>query len=318
MGIYKPITNLRIKDILASGDPQKLIVGAELQREFEAVNLAVDSMVGGYDGPLVNYAAKDLLTTGNADKKVLGATLDAEFAAIDTALTEVPGWAYTPATTFASEVTVTGDKIQDEFEAISAGIVTAWDTYKTDSTAPGGPFWEPPLAPPSPGSHTIEMTGMPGGTGNQEISVFIKVAAPDTPLYQLSAVAGDLGSVGNGGVPGASGFMTTDSGTIEFDSVDYTGTAFPPGFAPAGVWSTGSPAPDYSAFEIKVELANVVGILEGSGTFDAYLDLDGTFLYWNLLSDLSNPASADIVITIRNKTSLVTATGTWSLSVTYA
>lgn len=145
MGIYKPLTNFRLKDSLAPGNPQKLIVGAELQREFEAINASVDSMVGGYNGPLVNYAAKDLLTTGNSSKKVLGAEIDTELAAVDTAMTSVTGWSYTPTTTFASEATVKGDLLQDEFDALGLLLKSRWEAGATGSTAPEGPFWSNPV-----------------------------------------------------------------------------------------------------------------------------------------------------------------------------
>lgn len=145
MAGYKPLTNFRAKDILSPGNPHKLIVGAELQREFEAINSSIASMTDAYNGPLTNFAAKDLLATGNANKKVIGATLDAEFDAIYAAFNGISGWAYTRITTFASETTIFGDKIQDELEAIGTALTAMWASGATGSTGTNGPFWEEPV-----------------------------------------------------------------------------------------------------------------------------------------------------------------------------
>ncbi len=138
MAGYTPVTNFRVKDIYASGNPSKLIVGAELQREFEAINTSVASMTDAYNGPLVNFARKDELATGNASKTVLGAELDAEFDAINAAFSGVSAWTYTRITTFASETTVLGDKIQDELEALGTALRSLWALGRTGMYPIGG------------------------------------------------------------------------------------------------------------------------------------------------------------------------------------
>jgi hypothetical protein len=145
MAGYKPLTNFRAKDILSPGNPHKLIVGAELQREFEAINSSIASMTDAYNGPLTNFAAKDLLATGNANKKVIGATLDAEFDAIYGAFVGVPGWSYTRITTFDGQTTILGDVISDELDAIGTALTSMWEAGSTGSTSSGGPFWATPV-----------------------------------------------------------------------------------------------------------------------------------------------------------------------------
>lgn len=176
MPTYRPVTNFAIKDDLPTEHPQKAITGVELQREFEAINAAVDSMMTGYDGPLTNFAAKDLLSTGSAAKVVDGAAIDAEFAAVAAALANATSWSYAQTTTFASETTIYGAKLQTEFDALAVAITTVWDAGVAAALLAGGdgisgPFWVNPMVASvvsvtahDTDSITIGWTATTGGT----------------------------------------------------------------------------------------------------------------------------------------------------------
>lgn len=51
MSDYTPITNFRRKDTLPTGTPDKLITGAELQDEFDAIETAVATKIDAADLP---------------------------------------------------------------------------------------------------------------------------------------------------------------------------------------------------------------------------------------------------------------------------
>jgi hypothetical protein len=136
---YIPITNFRVKDSFPEGEPSKAVTGAELAAEFESIAVSVRSMVGGYT-PLTNFRTKDLLPTGSAEKIIDGAELDAEFDAVHALFNSVPGWSYTRITTFASETTVTGALIDDEFRGLSNALVEMW---ALGGGSPGGAWTQP-------------------------------------------------------------------------------------------------------------------------------------------------------------------------------
>lgn len=130
MSFYSKITNFRRKDSLPPLTPDKLITGIELEREYQAVKLAVDSMIEGAYVRTTNFQVKDGLTSGNPNKKVLGVDLDEEFSNIEDSMRSIGG-EYAKITDFTEldvpHETISGDQIQDEFDAIQLAIKQAWD-----------------------------------------------------------------------------------------------------------------------------------------------------------------------------------------------
>jgi hypothetical protein len=122
---YIPQCNFRRKDNLASGDPEKMVVGAELSCEFLAVQRAINSASPGLYTITTDFRAKDSLPHGNNAKLVRGTALSTEFTNIATAIATLGG-SYTPvydgATLDSGTAEITGDPIQDEFDAISLAI----------------------------------------------------------------------------------------------------------------------------------------------------------------------------------------------------
>lgn len=124
---YIPQGNFRRKDFLGSGDPDKLIVAAELAVEWEAIQRAINSHSSGSYTIATAFRPKDSLAHGNPLKVVNGVDLDGEFDRISTALIALGG-SYAPvydgAALDAADTEITGDPIQDELERISLDIET--------------------------------------------------------------------------------------------------------------------------------------------------------------------------------------------------
>lgn len=122
---YIPQTNFRRKDFLASGNPDKLIVAAELASEFEAIQRSFNSHTTGLYTVTTAFRPKDFFPTGTPGKLVRGTELDTEFDNIAIALA-VFGCSYTPAydgaALDAADAEITGTPIQVELESIATCI----------------------------------------------------------------------------------------------------------------------------------------------------------------------------------------------------
>jgi hypothetical protein len=124
---YIPHGNFRRKDYLASGDPDKLITGAEIAEEFAAVAAAINSHTPGTYTVATAFRPKDFLATGEALKIVSGIEIDAEFDAIATGITALGG-SYTKTYDFTdlhnTDAEILGLHFAIEFAAISTAIET--------------------------------------------------------------------------------------------------------------------------------------------------------------------------------------------------
>lgn len=115
----------RRKDFLASGDPDKLITGAELASEFKAIARALNSHTVGTYTIITNFAPKDTLPHLAPLKIVDGNELEAEFTAVRTAIIALGGTytrVYNFTTLHNADAEILGLHFEAEFGAIEDAI----------------------------------------------------------------------------------------------------------------------------------------------------------------------------------------------------
>lgn len=204
MSFYTKLTDFAIKDLLPTGSPNKAIIGAELNQEFDAVKVAVDTMTRGY-ARVHNFRAKDLLTTGNPNKLVIGSQLDDEFDAIDEAFDGIAGWTYTRITTFALEEDVLGLDIDNEFNALGVALLSIWEAHYN----PINNLWRIP--------YTLGVTRAQLVLTGQSIALLV----PSTPIYTFNVTVGNNGGTYgySGGSGGGGTYGGMDTTAIEGENI---------------------------------------------------------------------------------------------------
>lgn len=124
---YQQQFRFRRKDFLASGDPDKLITGAEIMAEFRAVQRSLNSHTVSIYTILTDFAVKDSLPHLDSEKIVDGYELEAEFTAVRTAIIAVGGTytrVYNFQTLHDTDAEILGLHFEAEFSAIATAIET--------------------------------------------------------------------------------------------------------------------------------------------------------------------------------------------------